>query len=536
MKAFWKNLYGNRTKYLAALCIGIVYSAICVVVPTLSGEVVNSFIYQQDTNLAVLLLFLGVSSLQIIFFLLDQKASKSFDIHQKRIMRANVFQAISRRDQIKKEKIAEYSSFLNNDIPVASNQFFLGTIDIVKCLALIGFSAASLMFTHYILGFIVVALSIAIVCIPNIIRKKSGSARKDYSQKMAAYNSRLQSYLGGLRVIAFFSYRKRACDFLEQDNDAVGIAEIKLAKHQRFVQGVTAFLQTLKTVLILVLGVILISKREIDVGGLIVVLELDEVIGAPIEVLSYIIHGRNEARPLVKEYSEIVASQSATTYGETSTEAIDTIQLKDVKYHIDGVEILNGVTAVFEKQKKYIITGPSGSGKSTLMDILARICKVTSGDILINGCEVGAISKDAYRTRVCAVFQEPYIFEATLEENILMGRNISQERYQHIIEQLQLSYLLERYATSTISEELTNTLSGGEKQRICLARAMVGQPEVYLLDEVTSALDVDTAKIIETVILAEPATVIHVCHKPTEELLKKYDEHFVLDHGVLQNK
>lgn len=132
---------------------------------------------------------------------------------------------------------------------------------------------------------------------------------------------------------------------------------------------------------------------------------------------------------------------------------------------------------------------------------------------------------------MCIVFQEPYLFETTLEENILLGRDIPQSRYREVVERLHLSYLLERYADCTMSPALADTLSGGEKQRVCLARAMVGNPELYLLDEVTSALDKDAAEAIESAILSETAAIIHVCHKPTPELYSRYDKHLRIEHG-----
>lgn len=449
-------------------------------------------------------------------------------------MRKNVFCAISRKDYVKKEKIASYTSFINNDIPAASSQFFLGTIDIIKCVTLIGFSALSLINVHFILGFIVIILSISIVCIPNLIRKKSGASRKAYSDQMAAYNAQLQSYLGGLKVIASFRYHGRANRFMERRNNEVTSSELVLGKHQRFVQGVTAFLQTLKTVLILVIGVLLITRKEINIGDLVVVLELDTVIGAPIEFLSYIIHGKNEAIPLIEEYANIVETQEDASDGVAPIETVEALRLRDVEYHVGDMKILQGITSDFEKRKKYIITGPSGSGKSTLLNLLAGIKKASSGSILVNGADISASNKAAYRDKVCAVFQEPYLFETTLEENILLGRDIPQWKYHSVIDRLKLTYLLERYADCTVSAELADTLSGGEKQRVCLARAMVGQPEFYLLDEVTSALDKDTARTIESAILSEDAAIIYVCHKPTPELYDQYDVHLQLEQGKLQ--
>ena len=320
---------------------------------------------------------------------------------------------------------------------------------------------------------------------------------------------------------------------MEKQNNTVTSSEIVLAKNQRFVQGMTAFLQTSKTVLILVIGVFLIARKEINVGDLVVVLELDEVIGAPIEFLSYIIHGKNEAIPLVNEYASMIEDHEDDESG-TDIASVDSLELRDVEYHVGEVEILQGITVTFEKGKKYIVTGPSGSGKSTLLNLLARMANATSGFILVNGTDICATNKVSYRDKVCVVFQEPYLFEATLQENILLGRDIPQWRYHEVIKRLQLTHLLERYVDCKITPELSDTLSGGEKQRVCLARAMVGQPEYYLLDEVTSALDKDTARMIETEILSEEATIIHVCHKPTPDLDKQYDVHLQLFNGKLQ--
>lgn len=534
MKLLWKHMQDNRHRFVLALSIGVIYTAISVIVPTISGELINGFIGGQPNGMKILFLYLICSALQIVFFLFDEKASKHFDAHQKHMMRRNVFCAISRKDYVKKEKIASYSSFINNDIPVASSQYFLGTIDIIKCMTLIGFSALSLIHVHFILGFIVIILSISIVCIPDLIRKRSGASRKAYSDRMAAYNAQLQSYLGGLPVIAFFRYHGRANRFMEDRNNAVTSSEIVLCKHQRFVQGVTAFLQTLKSVLILVIGVILIARNEMNIGDLVVVLELDTVIGAPIEFLSYIIHGKNEAIPLVEEYADIVAAQEDENDGIAPVETVEALRLRDVAYHVGEVNILQGITSDFEKGKKYIITGPSGSGKSTLLNLLAGMEKATSGFILVNEANICTSNKAAYREKVCAVLQEPYLFEATLEENILLGRDIPQWKYHSVVDRLKLTYLLQRYADCTMSPELADTLSGGEKQRVCLARAMVGQPEFYLLDEVTFALDKDTARTIESAILSEEAAIIHVCHKPTPELYDQYDVHLQLEHGKLR--
>lgn len=524
MKNLWKYLSGNRRNFILALFCGLVFSAASIITPNISGELINVFVDGSSKRLQILALYLALSAVQIIFFLLDSKTSKHFDISQKALMRKNAFSAFSFKDDVTKEKAADFSSFVNNDIPCASSQYFLGHIDIIKCIALILFTSMSLLYIHWILALAVILPSVGIVVFPNMIRKKSGAVRKSYSEALAAYNARLQSYLGGLRVFGAYLYHDRGNEIIGANNSAVSAAECALAKRQRLVEGITSFLQTSKTILILVIGVLLISNSEINIGNLIVVLELDAIIGAPIEFLTYAIHSKNEAVPLVKRYAEIVEAPNEMATGVPLEPKWDSIKLRDLSYKIGDLSILNGVTASFLPGGKYLITGPSGSGKSTLLHLLGK-CGGSSygGTISFGRQDIKDVAKNSYYQKVCQVFQEPYLFNASIEENILLGRDIPAERYSYVIQKLELDYLFERYEKQALSEEVIETLSGGEKQRVCLARAMVGNPDVYLLDEVTSALDSSTAKIIEQAILEEAAAVIHVCHKPTPELLANYD-------------
>lgn len=111
----------------------------------------------------------------------------------------------------------------------------------------------------------------------------------------------------------------------------------------------------------------------------------------------------------------------------------------------------------------------------------------------------------------------------SLKENIIMGRNVKDSDYEAILKKLNLGYLLERFSDVELDTEMVAKLSGGEKQRIALARAMVGKPQVYLLDEITSSLDEQNAREMEEILLAEDAMVLYVCHKIIPELKGQYE-------------
>ena len=197
-------------------------------------------------------------------------------------------------------------SFVNNDIPSVAEQYFLGTIDIMKCTSIILFSALSLLYIHWVLALVIVSVSLLIVILPNSMRRKGGAARKSYSGMLAKYNTILQSILDGLRLVKAYRCQKYAAESVDSADDGMERSEKVLLKHQLIVQGMTTLLQVAKTVLILLIGIGLIARNKIDIGSLVAAIQLAEVISAPIEVLAYLRHGRNEVLPILEQYKSMV--------------------------------------------------------------------------------------------------------------------------------------------------------------------------------------------------------------------------------------
>ena len=163
------------------------------------------------------------------------------------------------------------------------------------------------------------------------------------------------------------------------------------------VQSITSFLQVGKTLLILIVGVMLISLGQMEIGGLITVVQLAQMIAAPAEVLAYMIHARNEVLPLLDQYEEMTASKISDRSTSQLSGKIETIAVHDVSYTIDAFQILDGVTVTFEAGKNYLISGESGSGKSTLMRLISQIGDLNyTGSITCNGKDLHNISTAAY--------------------------------------------------------------------------------------------------------------------------------------------
>lgn len=538
MKGFFSLLGENKRFFLLTLLVGVIYSAIGVAVPTVSGRLITAVVTNSVRRTAALSAFLLVCMSQICFAIWDHYAGGTLKIRQKRHMRQCAFRAFSARGAAAREEISAFVSFVNNDIPSLAEQYFLGTVDIVKCLSIILLSALSLLAVHWVLALVILGSSVLILLLPNALRARGGAARKSYSGTLAAYNTTLRSILDGLHIVKAYRCQAYAADCVDQADGRILTDESALLRYQLAVQGITVLLQVAKTVLILMIGIGLIAKHEIDVGSLVAVIQLAEVISAPIEVLAYLRHGRSEALPILRQYLSMTAPVPEDTGARTALAgALGQLSLDHLSYRAGGLVILDDVSARFAQGGKYLITGESGSGKSTLLRLIAQIGDVGyTGQILCNGREIRTISHSSYYQKVCPVFQEPYLFYTTLEENICLGRPIPSEVCRDVLRKLNLDYLLERYHGQPLTPEVVESLSGGERQRLALARAMVGRPSLYLLDEVTSALDQDNAELVERLLLSEPATVLHVCHKPNPALRSQYQGVYQLANGVLSPK
>lgn len=533
MKDLLNNLGENLGYFVLTLIIGIIFSGIGVLTPTISGKMITAFSSDAANSTRYIVLFLISSAAQIVFSQLDSYAGMQLRIKQKQLMRKNAFAAFLKNSCTDNEKNASFVSFINNDIPAVMEQYYIGTIDIIKCVFILVFSAVSLFSIHPLLAMVVFTSSGLIVLCPKILQNQTGTARQEYSQTMSRYNTCLQSFISGFQIIKSYGYYGRANKLQEQENQSVSQKEQRLALYKLGVQSITAFLQMSKTVVIITVGVLLIATGRMAAGELVAVVQIEQLIAAPAEVLAFMIHSRNEVIPLLKKYQVLICSADRHN---TETPKLDTntISLTNVSCHTGSLQILKDVNVCFENSKKYLICGESGSGKSTLMELIAQVSDLNyNGIISYDGTDIKNISPDFYYRFVTPVFQQPYLFHATLEENILLGRDIPKEIYIETIEKLNLGYLLNRYKCQEITPQIIEQLSGGEKQRVAIARAMVAKPKVYLLDEITSALDRENSITVEKLLLKENATVIHICHKANDELLTMYDKKFVMEKGYI---
>ena len=209
------------------------------------------------------------------------------------------------------------------------------------------------------------------------------------------------------------------------------------------------------------------------------------------------------------------------------------IQLKNICFGYGTEPILNNLSLTAKEKEHIGILGSSGSGKSTLLKILAGLYEIKDGS-----CKVaGETIPENIRKKVSVVMQTPGLLPLTIRENITCGHPVSKSRLQEAIRAAQLEDWIHDLpdGLDTYVGERGGNISGGQAQRIAIARAVVKDASVVLLDEPTSALDIQTAKALLKALdsLTENKTVIHVTHQ--KETLKNYDRILTLQGGQLHD-
>ena len=200
---------------------------------------------------------------------------------------------------------------------------------------------------------------------------------------------------------------------------------------------------------------------------------------------------------------------------------------------------LDNINITFDKNKKYAIVGESGSGKSTLIKLLMRYYNDYEGKISIDNLNIKNIySSDLYKN-ISMIQQNIFMFDDSIKENIRLYSNHDDKDILDACKRSGLDKLLNKLPNgiNSLVGENGNKLSGGEKQRIAIARALINNTQILILDESTSALDNETAYNLENSLLnLENLTLITVTHKLIKNILNRYDEIIVMKNGKIIEK
>lgn len=275
------------------------------------------------------------------------------------------------------------------------------------------------------------------------------------------------------------------------------------------------------------------SKGLITAGEIGAIIQLSNYIIDPVTTIPANVISIKSVEMEMKRIDKMIAKKNTNSKEREKFKLDNQISIKDLSFKYGDNEVLKGISLDLEKGKKYAIVGESGSGKSTIANILLRRLDYENGSVKFDDTELKCIDEDDFYSNISLVSQNVFLFNDTLKNNVCLYNDYSQSDFERSIEKSKLNSVIEdlEEKENTVLGEYGTSLSGGEKQRVSISRALIKNSSFVIMDEATSSLDIKTARAIENTLLSLNQTVLVITHRIDESILKKYDKIFLLEDG-----
>ncbi len=360
----------------------------------------------------------------------------------------------------------------------------------------------------------------------------------------SSLNAFVQENISGNRVVKAFAKEEFEHEKFNAENDAYREAELGASAIWSKYVPVFEFFSNILTVVLILYGGLMVIRGEITVGSLVTVNGYLWMLNMPLRMAGWFI---NDVQRFITSVEKIYTTFSEEPHVFRPDPAIEkkhmkgSVEFQHVSYQPEdeAVDIIQDVSFSVKPGQTIGILGPTGSGKSTIMNLLCRFYDATEGEVLVDGVNVKDLDLYDLRDNIGMAMQDVFLFSDTIEGNIAYGRpDCPFERVKkaaiaadanHFIQSMPEGY-------DTIVGERGVGLSGGQKQRISLARALLKDPAILILDDTTSAVDMETESYIQTQLknLEGAHTIFIIAYRISS--LKDADQILVLDHGRIAER
>lgn len=364
------------------------------------------------------------------------------------------------------------------------------------------------------------------------VRKRAGTARA-VAGRMATRLDEVFHGINPIKLNGLEAYQSDRYDDLAQQRVR---AEVKAVTGQSAVPAMLDVMTGIGFLLVLLYGGSEIIAGEKTVGQFMSFFTAISLAFEPLRRLGMMSGKWQMAAASVDRLREILRMEPTLVSPANPVALPDgapQIALCDVALSYGELPVLRGASFVAEAGKTTALVGASGAGKSTVFNVLTRLVDPQTGDVLVADLPVASADLADLRSRISVVSQDAALFDETLRENILLGRDVSAERLNAVLEAAHVADFLPKLADgldSPVGPRGSN-LSGGQRQRVAIARALLRDTPILLLDEATSALDTQSEAIVQAALerLSEGRTTLVIAHRLST--VRNADKIVVMDQG-----
>lgn len=541
MKWFWGFLRKYRFKLLLGLIMTTVISILAIVNPYVSGLIVDDVIQGGQLGLLtklviILLLVTAVRGVLRFFYQVIFEVCSQGVLYD---MRDSVYRRLLTEDFsfYSKKKTGDLMSRQTGDMDAIRHFVAYIIYAVYENLLLFGF-ALFMIFTVNVKLALCMLVVLPFTALTTY--RQSKAVRPTFQRirdRFSSLNAFVQENVSGNRVVKAFAKEDFEIEKFNKENDAY--MDAQLASSDIWMKYLPIFevLSYVLNVVLLLYGGWMVIQGEMTIGNLVTVNGYLWMLNAPLRMAGWWV---NDIHRFITSVEKIY-----TTYVEEpvvkmppvpkNRQHMDgNVEFKDVSYTADDEDIVKNISFSVKKGQTVGILGSTGAGKSTIMNLLCRFVDATSGEVLVDGVNVKDWNLYDLRDNIGMAMQDIFLFSDTIEGNIAYGRpDCSFEEIRQAAIMADANHFIKKMPDGydTIVGERGVGLSGGQKQRISLARALLKKPSILILDDTTSAVDMETESYIQDQLkkLDGQCTIFVIAYRISS--IKDADQILVMDNG-----
>ena len=490
--------------------------------------------------------FISSALFAVIYFLLmgvvDYLTSTTQAWYLKKtltILKQDLFKGLIAKDYptFYSTNTADYLSNLTNDINLIETNYIVPFLMMIGDVVIFVATTILLLWMSPLITGAMFLVAILLLIIPAIFGRKLQSRQNQVSKQQSVFTTHVKDILEGYEVVKSYRMTNSVISQFNHTNQMLEQDKFKSTHLKGISQAISLIFGFGTHIIGILIAGYFIITGSMSVGSLFAVMELANGVQGPIMWIMQKVTMIQGMRGVNEKILGIIKEGQKEIKEEVLSSFEESIVLDQVEFSYEADHpVLKGISYTFEKNKKYAIVGESGCGKSTLIKLMMGYYREYDGKILVDRQDVNGKTPLSMNELATMIHQNVYLFDKTIGENVLLHHQFSEEQINQALIQSGVSKFITKLSEglNTSVGENGKNLSGGQKQRVAIARALIQQMPILMLDEGTSALDLQTAYDIEKTLLdIDELTIITITHKLNEEILSHYDEIIVMEQGQI---
>lgn len=516
----FKLVQNHKVLYFITLILIVSYSVVDLLKSILMSYIFDDHLLDSISSLIVIVLvFLGV---YLIVSTLQQYVVEVLKNKIRYSLNQNLYQSYASRniESFQKKDSSEILNEFNNEVNVVIDNYVSSKLNVFSLtISLILGSLYIANLSVEILMFLLFCAFITIL-INSIFKNSLKKNQMNYLDSMKQWLCSIKNLCRCFNDIKILNLEKVFCDGLDIENKNLEQSTLKNNGFIKILTSINSFISQAMFFLTLLFGIVLIHYNRLTVGQLLGIAQASNMVIMPIVNYANLRNMIQSSKPVLQKLldNSICSEEKEPIIFD---EQIHDIKIKHLSYSYGVRQILDLNNLVIDQGKKYLVIGKSGDGKSTFLDILTKQKKADG--IYVNNKDLKDVQFSTYADKFSYVNQDNDLLPFSFEQNITLGRKMSKYSLKDLVTIFNLESIFDKERDNLDFEHLN--LSGGEKQRICLARAIYRNKKWLFLDEAFSAIDKTNSDRIHQFILSDPyLTVLSIEHKVTKETVSLYDK------------